>query len=171
MDGGKSSKGKKGRLSGRAEHLGQGKSLLRRHYSTSRTTTLHKMWGVPQRGAPCVSILIQKGTWGPFQFWGEAVFTAVLVPFRQFPQCHHSHTLTSGSVVQQWWFNFIYFLLMAKAGQQLLQGWVANPFLQRGRENRERERARMQASLSVFNLFLSFPSPLRAPFPIKFMQN
>lgn len=145
---------------GRTEHFGQGKILLQRYCSTSTTTTLPQNVSVPKEVCLCFYFNPRRNLRPLFR---RSCFLLQSLSFWQFSQCHHSHTLTLELVVRRWWFNFIYFLLMAKAGQQLLQDWVVNPFLWRGRENWER------ASLPVFNLFLLFPSPLRVPFPREFM--
>lgn len=111
-------KERRGKYQDRAEIFGQGKILLKRYYSTS-TTTLPQNVSCTQRGVPCVSILIREGTRGPFPGLKRSCFYCSPCPFLG---SFLNDTLTSGLVVWQWWFNFIYFLLMVKAGQQLLQG-------------------------------------------------
>lgn len=88
---------------------------------TTTTSLPPEELAAPREGCPVFLLSIQEGTWGPSGFKRNRSHCSP-VPLRQLSQRHHSHTLTSGLVVRQSRFNFIYFLLMAKAGQQLLQG-------------------------------------------------
>lgn len=141
-------------------------TLLRRYKSPSTTPHFTKTGAAPKRCVLGFYFNPQEGTWGLLQLRKKLIFlTAVLVPFWQSSQCHHSHTLTSpGLVVWQWRFNFIYFSLDGQSWIITVTGLSCKSFSLNGEK-------KQTAVWPVFNLFLLLPILLRAPFPIKFMKN
>lgn len=89
--------GKKHQGAGRAGSFNSSEEIQKPLHNT----TLPQKYEQHLKGVPWVSILIQEGTWGLFQLKEKLIFflTAVLVPFLQSSQCHHSHTLTSPGLV------------------------------------------------------------------------